>query len=231
MKPLVLSCSQLKNKAELGNKYGKYNILNSVGIDGSKANCIVKFQNTEKLPGVYNRWLTSFDKDTILVLVHDDVMIRDEKWVEKIEQGLKYYDVVGLAGGINAKIVTPCLWHLMCDRKDHRGKVTHVVEGSNATQTYVTDFGKQGRVLLLDGLFFAFKIETILNAGAWFNETNPCIAHFYDLDFSLTCNKKQLKLGTIPIDAVHNSPGLKKYTDEWLAGQAWFLQNFIDGKY
>ena len=230
MKPLILSCSQSNNKKELEQRYGKYNIENSYGI-GDKANIIVKYGNTEKLPHVYNHWLTKFDKDSILVYAHDDISIVDEQWIEKLEQGLKRYDVVGLAGGINARIVQPCLWHLMCAREDLRGRVRHVVEGSNGSQTYVTDFGKQGRVLLLDGLFLAFKTETLLNTGVWFNETNPCIAHFYDLDFSLTCNKKQLKLGTVPIDVVHNSPGLKSYTNDWLTGQAWFMQNYIDGKY
>ena len=230
MKPLVLSCSQARVKQELEQKYGKYSILNSYGI-GDKANLVVKYGNTEKLCHNYNKWITSFDFDSVLVDAHDDVCIVDENWVEKLEQGLKQYDVVGLAGGLNPKITTPCLWHLMCSRENLRGRVRHVVEGSNGTQTYVTDFGKQGRVLLLDGLFLAFKIKTLLDAEVWFNGTNPCVAHFYDLDFSLTCNKKQLKLGTVSIDVVHNSPGLKKYTDEWLAGQAWFMQNYADGKY
>lgn len=232
MKPLILSCSQSANSKELEQKYGKYTIEKSYGIGtANKANIIVKYSNTEKLCHVYNHWITKFDKDTILVYAHDDVCITDEHWVEKLEQGLKQYDVVGLAGGLNAKITAPCLWHVMCSQDDWRGKVTHVVEGSYGSQTYVSDFGRQGRVLLLDGLFIAFKAETLLNAEVWFNETNPCIAHFYDMDFSLTCNKKQLKLGTVPINAVHNSPGLKKYTDDWLAGQAWFVQNFVDGKY
>ena len=231
MKPLILSCSQASNKNELDNKYGKYHILNSASLKDGKADAIVKYKNTAKLTEIYNTWLTSFDKETVLVLAHDDVLIRDEQWIEKLEQGLKKYDVVGLAGGINAKITAPCLWHIMCPREDLRGRVSHVVEGSNGSETYVTDFGKQGRVLILDGLFLAFKIKTLLDAEVWFDQSNPCVAHFYDIDFSLTCNKKQLKLGTIPIDAVHNSPGLKKYTDDWLAGQAWFLQKFIDGKY
>ena len=86
-------------------------------------------------------------------------------------------------------------------------------------------------MLILDGLFLAFKAKTLLDTSTWFDETNPCVAHFYDIDFSLTCNKNKLKLGTADIDVVHNSHGLKRYTDEWLAGQAWFMQKFADGKY
>ena len=55
--------------------------------------------------------------------------------------------------------------------------------------------------------------------------------NFYDIDFSLTCNKKKLKLGTTNIDVIHSSPGLRGYNKEWLARETWFLNKFKSGEY
>lgn len=217
--------SQAKDAKELENKYGKYCIIKSARFN--EVNRLAVYENKQSLASIYNSFIK--DEDYTLVLAHDDVYIRDPNWIEKLQDALKVYDVVGLAGASNAKITSPCLWHLMCPSETHRGCVSHVNEDRRGT--FVTNFGKQGRVLLLDGLFLAFNAKKIFNAGIKFDKTCPAGFHFYDIDFCLTCNSKKLKLGTTYIDVVHNSPGLKKYTDEWLSGQAWFMQKFADGKY
>lgn len=225
MKTTVVFCSQLADAKTLEQKYSKYQILNSACLE--KVKLKPNFNNRTSLSKIYNSFLRNVEGT--LVLVHDDVLIRDKNWLEKLEKGLQQYDIVGLAGASNATVQPPCLWHLMCDAASRRGCVTHVAE--NGRDTFPTNFGKQGRVLILDGLFLAFNAKKIRDFGAFFDESNPCTAHFYDIDFCLTCNSKKLKLGTVNIDAVHNSPGLKKYTDEWLSGQAWFMQKYADGKY
>lgn len=243
MKVHLVACSQ---HVDLHNKIGKYNILASgLGgmvpeLDPTKYTLTVVYNNTKPLPQVYNKMVEHFattrtseygysDED-ILVLVHDDVWI-DERWTlfDKLVKALEQYDIVGLAGGSDAAIRQPCLWHIMCPRETHRGSVSHVNFADNST--YVTNFGPQGRVLILDGLFLAFKPKKIFDLGIKFDETVPCIAHFYDIDFSLTCNKHQLKLGTTNIKVVHSSPGLRSYTKEWLEGQDWFLNKFNRGEY
>ena len=175
MKPLIVSCSQANTEAELRQRYNKYHILNSARL--SDAGITVKYGNKSSLAKVYNNYITTFDREAVLVLTHDDVCITDNDWIEKLEQSLEKYDVVGLAGGSSAKITEPCLWHLMCPRDTLKGRVSHVYEGTN--DTFVTHFGNQGRVLILDGLFLAFKAKTLLDTSTWFDETNPCVAHFY----------------------------------------------------
>lgn len=225
MKIVLIFASQSKNGDDLKQKYGKYCILNSEGID--EVTCLGLYNNTESLAKLYNPFIN--EEECITVLAHDDLLIRDKNWIEKTGEALEKYDVVGLAGGSEAKITPPCLWHLMCPKETHRGCVSHVNE--NRKGTFVTNFGKQGRVLLLDGLFLAFKAKKIFEAGVRFDETNPAKFHFYDIDFCMDCNSKKLKLGTTYIDAVHNSHGLRNYTEEWKSGQAWFMQKFADGKY
>ena len=225
MSIVIAYASQTAESSGVEEKYGKYCIVKSERLGEVTQRAF--YNNTTSLPRVYNKCIE--EENNIVVLAHDDVLIRDVKWIEKLYSALEVYDVVGLAGGSNAKITPPCLWHIMCPRDTHRGCVSHVNE--NKKGTFVTNFGKQGRVLLLDGLFLAFNPKRLRDVGAKFDETNPAGFHFYDIDFSLTCNSKKLKLGTANIDVVHNSPGLKKYTDEWLSGQAWFMQKNIDGKY
>lgn len=224
-KTIVCFCSQASNKNELEEKYGKYHALNSRRL--SEIVVIENYANKSSLPKRYNELIRN--EDVNVVLMHDDALIRDEKWIEKLNKALESFDVVGLAGGSSPKITPPCLWHLMCSRDTYRGRVSHVNEDKKGT--FVTDFGEQGRVLILDGVFLAFNSKKLYDAGVKFDETNPAKFHFYDIDFCLTCNSKKLKLGTTYIDLVHNSHGLKKYTDEWLSGQAWFMQKFADGKY
>ena len=225
MKIVLAFASQSENSDNLKQKYGKYCITNSERLE--EVTCLGSYSNTRSLAKVYNTFLN--EDERITVLAHDDLLIRDKNWIEKTRESLEKYDVVGLAGGSSAKITPPCLWHLMCPSETHRGCVSHVNE--NRKGTFVTNFGKQGRVLLLDGLFLAFKTKKLFEAGVKFDETNPANFHFYDIDFCMTCNSKKLKLGTTYIDVVHNSPGLKSYSDQWKAGQAWFMQKFADGKY
>ncbi|NBP69922.1 MAG: hypothetical protein EBR30_00805 [Cytophagia bacterium] len=224
-KTVLVFASQSENSAELENKYGKYCVTKSLNLDGVCVEGI--YSNRQSLSKVYNTFIK--DENSITVFIHDDAYIRDPDWTEKLKTALDKYDVVGLAGGSEAKINAPCLWHIMCPPHTHRGCVSHVNDDRKGT--FVTNFGKQGRVLMLDGLFLAFNTKKLFDSGVKFDESCPAGYHFYDIDFSLTCNSKKLKLGTTYIDVVHNSHGLRKFTDEWQSGQAWFMQKVTDGKY
>lgn len=227
-------CSQTKNAEELKTKYPKLSILDSKAVD--KVQVDGNYSNKIPLPVVYNDIIRvhalngEYPEDNIIVLAHDDVCIKDSKWIEKLDKALEQFDIVGLAGGNPENFTTaPQLWHLMSPRETWKGEVWHKDHING--QVFRTSFGKQGRVLVLDGLFLAFKPHTIYQKNAWFDETNPCIAHFYDIDFCLTCNKLGLKMGTTNIEVVHNSPGLKEYTQEWLNGEEWFKNKVRTGQY
>jgi len=220
-------CSPDASTQDIQKRLGEYNVYNSAQLD-KVTDIFPHFSNKESIAKVYNRLLNNKkDEDCILVLMHDDVVITDKNWIDKLHQALEKYNVVGLAGGSNAVVREPCLWHIMCPKETHSGTVGHHMD----KRTFKTHFGKTGRVLLLDGLFLAFNPKKIFNAGVKFDETCDAKYHFYDIDFSLTCNKAKLKLGTYNIDAIHASPGLRTYTKEWLAGQDWFRNKFNRGEY
>jgi hypothetical protein len=213
-------CTTASSYLDLTNK-NKFTITHSEGLESVTASSGV-FNNKTAIAKVYNSYINSYSNENcVLVLAHDDVVITDKDWVNKLHQSLQKYDIVGLAGGINPKIQAPALWHLMCAKEDLKGSVNHVDFGKNSV--FNTHFGKNGRVALLDGLFLAFNPKKIFEAGVKFDETCPSKFHFYDLDFCLQCNKAKLKLGTTNINVIHASPGLQNYSDEFRLGQDWFI--------
>jgi Glycosyltransferase like family len=222
-------CTPDESKEAIQKRLGKCNIYNSERWDDLSA-VHPYLNNKNSIAKQYNKLIHIYkDTDCVLVLAHDDIIITDRNWIEKVHQALEKYDVVGLAGGSEAVIREPVLWHLMCPKETHRGDVYHV-DYNNKT-TFKTHFGKNGRVLLLDGLFLAFNPKKIFEAGVLFDETCPAKFHFYDLDFSLTCNKNKLKLGTTNINVVHSSPGLREFTEEFKLGQDWLIVKSRSGKY
>ena len=50
--------------------------------------------------------------------------------------------------------------------------------------------------------------------------------HHYDLIFCLDANKKSLRMGTAPIYVVHESPGLKNFSKEYLQSEKYFIDYF-----
>ena len=221
-------CSTATSYTDLKNR-DKCTIINSEGLDGvTSSNGI--YNNALAIAKNYNSFINSYkNEDCVLILTHDDVLITDKEWVTKVKQALEKYDVVGLAGGSDAALRPPALWHIMCPKESHRGDVYH--KDLNNNSVFKTHFGKNGRVLILDGLFLAFNPKKIFEAGVSFDETCPAKFHFYDIDFSLQCNKAKLKLGTTNINVVHASPGLRNFTEEWNSGQNWFLAKASAGKY
>lgn len=182
--------------------------------------------NKSSLASVYNQYITPDFKDETLIMAHDDLSIDDERLEQKIFKAFKKYDVVGLAGTTGPlDIKPPALWHIMGGpRENFRGSVAHY---ANDVQCYSTSFGlTPDRVLLIDGLFMAVKVKTLLDKGIKFDESNPARFHFYDLDFCLQCNQAGLKIGVWPIWCIHKSPGLKEYTPEFLKGQEWFINKW-----
>ena len=187
--------------------------------------------NTKSICTVYNDFIDknidNYQDDTAIVFVHDDVYINCKDLHSKLEEGFKTYDVIGVAGTLNAQIKEPCLWHIMGNKQDHRGAAAHPVnrEPGSLEPYYITSFGPMpSRALLIDGVFMAVKPKVLKNTR--FDETNPARFHYYDLDFSLECNKNQFKIGVWDIPIIHMSPGLSNPDEEWRKGQDWFMKKW-----
>lgn len=187
------------------------------------------YENTKGLPEVYNEKIEQYKNLDInyLVFCHDDVYIDDLKLVEKIMYAKKQlgYDIVGLAGCLNPRLNNPALWHIMSEKKDYRGQVAHPAS-KDSSQTYMTAFGPTpSRVALIDGLFMAIHLPSILDKGWRFNENYTF--HHYDLASCIDANRKGLKIGVYPIHVIHQSPGLLSMEDKlWKDSNQKFLQEY-----
>lgn len=183
--------------------------------------------NTTKLSEIYNRYITPEYKDCIVVFVHDDVTFNVLATAYELDQALTDNDVIGLAGCTTANISQPALWHIMGPRNCLSGAVAHPI-ARDAKEIFMSAYGPYPqRCVMMDGLFLAAKVNSLLQSNVKFDTKNPAIAHFYDLDFCLSCNKAKLKLTTWPIYVTHRSPGLLSTEDvQWKAGQEWFLNKW-----
>lgn len=188
--------------------------------------------NKVGLAEAYNYFLQKHkNRYKFIVLVHDDVFIQfPERLEETLEIYSTSYDVMGLAGAKHITIKKPTLWHIMSQREEWRGAVSHYINnGNKLRQTMITSFGPvPDRVLVIDGLFIAINTETLIDEVR-FDESNTGMWHLYDIDFCLTCNKNQKKIGVIDFPVIHASPGLKSLKDKnFLSSQEWFLEKWCN---
>ena len=193
-----------------------------VFYEGSDTYAVIKTNNKENIGKHYNKVLEMAvaNQYDCVVLMHDDVDVDDIKWPGKLKEAFKEYDVVGLAGAKQAEIKSPALWHLMSKPEDWSGAVAHP---AGERQIFTTNFGPTPqRCLVLDGLFLAIKVSS-LKDEVRFDEELPAIAHHYDLDFCLTCNRHKLKLTTWPIWAIHKSPGLDEKDQMFDKSEQYFI--------
>jgi len=153
---------------------------------------------------------TENDRYEAVICCHHDVNLRFANLTIAAKDSLLNYDIVGVAGGIQPKLIEKNLWHWMIEPDNYRGIAAH---GDKIEHMYVTTFGPTpATVEVLDGVFLMFNTKKIRNTKARFDEA--FMWHHYDIDFSLTCKKYNIKLGVWPILIHHQSPGLRDVNDE-----------------
>jgi len=184
----------------------------------------VVYNNTEiGLPEYYNSIIeTRYNDFDTIILCHHDVSLKYTNF-STIKDGLRHYDVLGVAGGLNPQILDKNLWHWMVPKEDYRGIAGHT---ASPDSLFLTTFGPTpSRVTVLDGVFLALDAKKVYNSGARFDQ--QFMWHHYDIDFSLTCNSKKLKLGVWPIIIQHDSPGLRDLNDGgWNKSNELFIKKW-----
>jgi len=180
----------------------------------NKKNIFYTASNKEGLSKNYNIFFNKEKQNyDSIVFLHDDVYVDDGYVIEKLQDAHNDFDIVGLAGGVNPRITSPALWHLMCggfNNGNLRGAVAHP---AGPKEIAMTSFGiTPCRVAVLDGLFLSVKTTSVKNTNWKFNENYTF--HHYDIASSLDANAKKLKLGVAPIWVIHKSPGLLDINNE-----------------
>jgi hypothetical protein len=214
--PLICVATQkdAANKTSIFDSIKKYDI-----------NSRYFLKNKESLPTVYNLAITKALKDDVdwLILAHDDIHLLSDP-IERLEELDGKFDLVGVAGTSKIELKSPALWHLMgggFNGGNLHGFVYHDIDNNR----YPSQFGYYpNRVVMIDGVFIAMNRKVMEKMR--FDESNPAKFHFYDLDFSLNCHMNGYKVGVGHVLITHESPGLREFTDEWKAGEKYFLNKY-----
>jgi len=186
-------------------------------------NYSVIYNNKDGLSKIYNRFICDRFKNQKLIFVHDDVMIEDLFWEEKLTIAFEKYDIVGLAGSKKCNLKSTMMaWHLMCDREDMVGEVAH----SKDKKFWTTVFGPtDSRALILDGLFIAVDVNRLLETNTFFDENFKF--HHYDISFCIRANQNKLKMGVCPLKVTHYGLGDSMNSEEWKKSSENFKQIYI----
>lgn len=180
----------------------------------------VAYNNTLGLSSIYNHGILNSPSEYI-VCVHDDVVIEDIFWLEKLKDGFEQFDILGLAGASDVNIKSPAMWHLMSNRDNWSGAVNHEVP-NQPDKVFATNFGiAPQRCLIMDGLLLAMKKSRLIEKGVMFNPKFKF--HHYDLDFCLQANNAGLLMSTIPLHVSHASGGESANSDAWRESEKLFL--------
>lgn len=163
--------------------------------------------NRTGLPAIFNSRIDAPDSPEILVFMHDDVWIDDFFFVDRIIDGLRDFDLIGVAGNRRrlprqpgwAFVDAELTWD---DRSNLSGSVAHGLHPFGP----VSHFGPTpAECELLDGILLAARKSKLAAHRVLFDPRFDF--HFYDVDFCRSARKAGLRVGTWPICLTHQSGG------------------------
>ena len=199
-----------KIKIELTRNSKLYDLELVYGVnDGSK-----------NLGDFYNQVINTKEAD-YYVFCHNDIYLDDKDWVDKLLKGFEEFDVIGVAGSTVYDTMTGA-WTALRSPALCRGCVAH----KNPRGFYeMANYGGPGEVSVIDGVFMAIKSSVAKDLK--FNSFNKF--HFYDIDFCLRAIEKGYKVGVVPMEIRHDSPG--SYDSSWLKALKDFRKVYGDKFY
>lgn len=185
--------------------------------------------NTVGLPVLYNRAIEhAVQNPAVLLFIHDDILLTDLFWWERIHEGLEKFDIIGLVGS----------------KDRHQGQATwfcHTPEiqpdmpllsGRVQDGDGISNFGASGEaVKLMDGALLAVDSATLVDSGLRFDE--QFTFDLYDLDMCRQAELRGLTMGTVPISVIHHgSPRQNAYAaPEWFQAVVNYLHKYDEQPY
>ncbi|MBB4199351.1 hypothetical protein CCR94_05835 [Rhodoblastus sphagnicola] len=186
------------------------------------------FENKRGLGVCYNEAIAeTIDEEEILVFVHDDVMIADFFWVDKLMLGLSKFDVIGLAGN-KRRVARQPAWAFVDENWtwDDRANLSGIVGHGEGFPCNLDVYGDVFQPLkLLDGVLLAAKKKTFSRNGVRFDEQFKF--HFYDMDICRQFEERNLSMAAAPMGVIHRSGG-GFGGEEWRAGYQSYLEKWRD---
>lgn len=187
----------------------------------------LSFENTRGLPEVYNRAIESNTKADIVVFLHDDIWLTDELLLQKLEAALARFDIVGVAGNIRRLAAQPAWLYSSIGSSgfvwDHGYLSGSILHGSPERPERTCFGAAPASCELLDGVFLACRRQELVKRGVRFDDR--FMFHFYDLDLCRSARQSGLKLGTWPVEMIHQSAGIFG-SEEWVRAYQVYLDKW-----
>lgn len=185
------------------------------------------FSNRRGLPEIYNERISAGDANDILVFIHDDVWIDDYFLVDRAIEGLRTYDVIGVAGNRRKVPHQPAWAFLDCSFTwDDSANLSGAIAHGETPFGPISFFGATPvDCELLDGVFLAAKKSALKSNGVFFDPRFDF--HLYDMDFCRSARQCGLRLGTWPICLTHQSGGAFG-TKQWAEKYRAYIEKWGD---
>jgi GT2 family glycosyltransferase len=150
----------------------------------------------------YNEVIANHPDAAAIVTMHDDMCIADLWFVEKLLLAVDEFDVVGLCGCRTPKDEAHTAWFSAPHNPSGQIATSMRTSEDAVFSAALVNFGvTPARSASMDGVMLAFKPSKL---GAHrFDER--FLYHHYDVDFTLSADKRGLKVGTWPIFTIHVS--------------------------
>ncbi len=188
----------------------------------------IAYSNRRGLPDIYNERIKAGGEHDVLLFTHDDLWLDDFFVVQRVLDGLRAFDVIGVAGN-RRRVARQPAWlfngrnaegRFVWDHPNLSGGIGH----GKSPFGPVSLFGPVPAACeLMDGVFLATRRSTLASAGVLFDPQFDF--HFYDLDFCRSARAAGLRLGTWPIAMTHQSGGAfggegwnqkyRQYLEKW----------------
>jgi predicted O-linked N-acetylglucosamine transferase (SPINDLY family) len=167
----------------------------------------IAFENRRGLPDVFNARIQAQEDHDILIFMHDDVWIDDYYLADRVIDGLRVYDVIGVAGN-RRRVQNQPGWAFVDDKFiwDSKGNLSgSIAHGRDPFGKVIVYGSAPADCELLDGVFLAARKSTLMDNEVLFDPRFDF--HFYDMDFCRNARTKGLRLGTWPLCLTHQSGG------------------------
>ena len=159
-------------------------------------------ESSEGLPLFYNSVLEKNPDADAIVFAHDDLAIVDLFFFEKLGLAIDEFPVLGLCGCQTPKDEAHTAW--MSPKHTPSGQIGTSIRSSTEAvlSTNISTFGQTpARAAECDGVFIAVDPKRIEDLR--FDERFAY--HHYDVDFTLTADKRGINVGTWPIFTIYAS--------------------------
>ena len=187
----------------------------------------IAYANRRGLPEIYNARIFAPEQADILVFIHDDVWIDDYFLADRVIEGLRTFDVIGVAGN-RRRVPRQPGWAILDAQRtlDDRVNLTGGIAHSKHPFGVVIYFGTTpDECELLDGVFLAARRSTLVANQVAFDPRFDF--DFYDMDFSRSARSRGLRLGTWPIGLTHQSMGDFR-SERWNDNYRFYVEKWKD---